>query len=391
MEPTAYERLAQTIRSAGPAVAIERLIAQLREEKDYARLFDALLLQARFELELSVVPTQEGPPMGEPARAAYEDRVVGACRIVGQLFLDTGQIPRAFQYFHLIGELGPIYDAIERFEPADDDESTQAVIEIAVAQGVHPRKGLAMILRRYGTCQAITACEQILYTQPRSQATFECIQLLVRELYHELTDRVGAEIAARESSPPTTDGLATLVKNRDWLFENENYHVDTSHLNAVVRMARLLPNSQEVKLAMELCEYGRRLSERYRYPDPPPFENVYHDSLVYFKVLAGLDVTSGLEHFRHKADAANLEEVGSMPAEVYVNLLVQLGRYEEALSYAGAKLNRDGFAPRSCPSVNDLCQAARRYDELARLARLRDDVVSFTAGLVAQAQSGSGD
>lgn len=382
MENAVFNQLAQLRASAGAPAMLDRLMASLRQDGDYARLFDALLLKARFELGLPLVPS-DGAETPDSLRTAYEDRVIESCRIVGRLFLDAAEIGRAFQYYHMIGELDPVRDAIDRYESGDDDEKAQAVIEVAVAQGVHPAKGLAMILSRYGTCQAITACEQILYSQPRGTSGGDCIRLLVRQLHHELSERVSADIAATEGSSSCERNLGRLVADRPWLFENENYHIDTSHLNAVVRMARLLPACDETLLAIDLCEYGRRLSSRYRYPDPAPFDDVYADSQIYFKTLMQTDIEFGLAHFRAKADRVDVEQPTSMPVEIYVSLLARLGRTDEALAYAAKKLNQNA-PPSVCPSVNELCQSAGRFDELARLARVRGDLVSFAAGLIKQ-------
>src|SRR5262249_33042441 len=148
---------------------------------------------------------------------------------------------------------------------------------------------LSLILARYGTCQGITACEQLLAQGLKQDVRNDCIRLLVRQLHRELLERLGAEIAAKEGRAPAGASVPMLLKGRDWLFEDENYHIDTSHLNAVVRLSRLLPKGEELLLAMQLCEYGQRLSQRYRYPDPPPFEDVYADTAVFLRTAAGVD------------------------------------------------------------------------------------------------------
>ena len=54
-----------------------------------------------------------------------------------------------------------------------------------------------------------------------------------------------------------------LIEGRDWLFEDDGYHIDTSHLSSVVQMAVHLTPCDELRLARELCAYGKRLSPRF--------------------------------------------------------------------------------------------------------------------------------
>ena len=67
MEATLFDELQQTITSDGPAKAIDRLCAQLRERKDYGSLFYAMLLKKRHELGVSPLPLE----------AAEIERLVG--------------------------------------------------------------------------------------------------------------------------------------------------------------------------------------------------------------------------------------------------------------------------------------------------------------------------
>src|SRR5207248_326884 len=83
----------------------------------------------------------------------------------------------------------------------------------------------------------------------------------------------------------------------DWLFADDCYHIDISHLNSVVQMSAQLPPCDELKLARELCAYGKKLSPRFNFNADPPFENQYADYDAYLSVLTGEDVAGGLAHF----------------------------------------------------------------------------------------------
>ena len=302
---------------------------------------------------------------------------MAACRDVGLALLEEGDIASAYNYLHMIDEIDPLRDYIEQAVTTPD--ALPAVIDVALARGVHPARGVSLVLEHYGLCHAITACESLMSSMP-SHATCACIATVVRATHEELTRRLRDEIVKREGTPPVGH-VRDWLDDRRWLFENDNYHLDTSHLNAVVRMARVLPQCDETHLAIDLCSYGNRLSEKYRYPDPCPFENVYADTQRYLEVIAGLGGDEHLAYFRAKADAANPLEVGTYPAEIHVHLLRSTGRIDEAIAYAEKHLNEQAGSASS--TVNEICQSAGDYEAMARLARRRGDVLSYAAALIA--------
>src|SRR6266851_4172158 len=104
MEPRTFDELATTLKSHGPAVAVEQLCTRLREERDYNGLFYALLLKKRQQLGVSAIPT--GPAQDLPASVhqEYEDGIRDAARHVGQLYLDEGNIAAAWPYYRMLGE-----------------------------------------------------------------------------------------------------------------------------------------------------------------------------------------------------------------------------------------------------------------------------------------------
>ena len=79
--------------------------------------------------------------------------------------------------------------------------------------------------------------------------------------------------------------MPALLEDREWLFLNNNYHLDTTHLAATVRFARALDAAEPLRLALELTEYGRRLSAQFQYPGDPPFTNVYPSHAIFFRAL----------------------------------------------------------------------------------------------------------
>src|SRR5262249_6091456 len=132
--------------------------------------------------------------------------------------------------------------------------------------------------------------------------------------------------------------------------------------------------------ARELCAYGERLSPTFKQEADPPFEESYRDYRILLDLFDRVDVEEGLEHFRNKIEPA-LVQGSTFPAEVYVNILLRIGRKREALEYA-KKYLADVTRQTVCPAVYDLCQEMSDYEGLAESAKKRADGVSFLAGLI---------
>ncbi len=381
MDATVFDSLEQTLATAGPDSAIKRLCTQLREQKDYGNLFYALLMKRRHELGVSPIPTGSAQALPAEVHERYEDAIREAGQTVGQLYLDAGDIPRAWFYYRLLNDPAPIRAALEQYQPGDDEESGQ-VIEIAFHHGVHPQKGFDWIIQRYGICNAITTVTGQDFTNNLELREY-CVRQLTRALYEELRERLKADVENREGPVAGKPTVRELLQDRDWLTAEDCYHVDVSHLTAVVQMAIHLRPGEELALARELCEYGRRLSPQFQYPGDPPFEDHYRDYGVYLAVLAGDHVEDGITHFRKKAEEADPYEVGTYPAQVLVNLLLRLDRPKDALAVARRFLASTDPQQISCPSIPELCQKAGDFQALAEVAREQGDAVHYLAGLLA--------
>ena len=381
MDPQLFDELQQSLAKDGPARAIERLCAMLRERKDYTNLFYALLMKKRFELGVSPVPAGASQDLPAKLHAPYEDAIREAGRLVGQLYLDEDDIPHAWVFYRMLGEHEPVAKAVEKFQPREG-EDCQQVVEIAYHHGVQPRKGFDLILERYGICSAITMLGGGEFPHGTDVRDY-CVQRLVRSLYEELKDRLISEITRTQGFEPTGKTVKELIEGRDWLFGEDYFHVDISHLSSVVQMASNLPPCPELELARELCAYGQRLSTRFQYNTDPPFEDQYKDYGIFLGIIAGDQVEEGLAHFRAKVENADPETVGTYPAEVYVNLLLRLNRPEEALDIARRYLANADEARLSCPNLVELCQRTKDYAALAEIARQQNNPVHFMAGLIA--------
>jgi hypothetical protein len=414
MDSTLFHDLEATLSKQGAAAAVQRLCDSLRASKDYHSLFYALLLKKRHEMGVNPLPTGPAADLPPAQHAEYEDAIRQAGREIGGLFLQDDNINAAWAYFRMIGEPGPVRTALEKHEPKED-EDLQALVQIAFYEGVHPNKGFDWILSRFGLCSAITTLGS---QELPAEATVRqhCIGRLVRALVAELRDRLLGEIERHDGSLPSPhpqplspegrgetvvplspqgrgvggEGTADepgvvrkLMAGRDWLFADDCYHIDTSHLSSVVQMSLHLLPGVEMDLARELCEYGSKLSNRFTTPGDPPFENLYQAHGIYLAILAGDHVEENLNYFREQAANADPETVGTFPAEVLVNLLLRLKREPEALAVARKYLARVDNRRLTCPSLSELCQRVGDYRTLAEAAREQGDAVHFMAGLLA--------
>jgi hypothetical protein len=386
MSDAIFAELRDLVTQQGPMPAVDRLCELLGERGDYHSLFYALLMRKRLELGVSPVPTGPSQDLPEACHGPYEEAIRQAGRRVGQLYLDAGDISKAWIFFRMINEPAPVAAALDKVNPPEG-EDLHPLVQVAYYEGVNPRKGFDLILDRFGLCNAVTTLGGQEFPHSAEIRRY-CIGRLVRSLSEELKSRLSAEIAGREGKPPDTSGtLETMLNGRDWLFEDEFAHIDVSHLSAVVQMSIHLEPGPDLDLARQLCAYGRRLAPRLQYAGEPPFEDTYRDYGVYLDVLAGKDVEGGLDHFRKKVDTADPDLAGTLPAEALVNLLLRLNRTAEAVAVSRKHLAAVEGRRLSCPSLVELCQKAGDYETLAAAAEERGDVVHFTAGLLATGQA----
>src|SRR5271170_4072706 len=158
---SAFDSVEDALRAEGPRAALERLAEHLDASGDYRALLDALLLRARHELGLPLIPSGPLSNLPEPERARFEERYIEVIRLVGSKYLEAGDIPTAWAYFRAIGETDRVARAILDYRAEGDEERLGAVIEVAFNHGVNPLRGFELILEHYGTCSAITAFEQL--------------------------------------------------------------------------------------------------------------------------------------------------------------------------------------------------------------------------------------
>jgi tetratricopeptide (TPR) repeat protein len=370
MDEETFRELDRLLEKQDERSALQLLIGRAREHRNPGLLFEALLMRARWELGLPVI--QEVPSSEFPVdtRAPYHGAMLEAARAAGQLALETGDLATAWRYYRAIEEPEPLIQAIEKFQAG---EQLDAVIEIALQEGLHPVKGLSLILEHYGMCRAITCFGMYPIRHGREQ----CIALLVTKLHQETVQRLRQAIASQEGQAEESDRIPELIAGRDWLFGEYDYYVDTSHLLSILPYSQEVAEEATLRLLGELCEYGRRLSPLFHHRGQPPFEEPFIAYGHYVNARLGKEVEQSLDYFRAKAEQAAPDDL--QPAETLVQLLAQLGRYDEALEVALRYFRDASAAELNCPSPLRLCSLARRYEQMAELARERGDLLSYFA------------
>jgi hypothetical protein len=370
-----FDRIENAVVSEGGGAVLDLLAQKFLAEKQYPQLFETRLMQKRLELGLPLIQLGAIEDLPEPKRSRYEDGVRKAARETGSLFLSDGDIQRAWPYFRAIGEREPIAAAIET---VDGGDQADVLIEIALGERVHPRKGLEMVIARHGICRAITYFEEF----PNLENREECRILLVRTLHAELAACLKHAIVQEEGCEPGTNNISDLIADRDWLFGEFAAYADTSHVINVIRFALDLQDTTAIRLALELCDYGAHLSFQFRMRGEPPFEDIYRDHAIYLRALLSEDLDAAIEHFRAKINGQDNPPRSIQCAQVLIGLLLRHERYQEAIQISLEHLK--GIAPHELagPTLFQLCQLAGDPDRLKALARERGDLLSFAAGAI---------
>lgn len=389
---TDFTALSRLHDEAGADTMFDALAASLATRRRWHALFDARLMQARVALGL--------PPVGMPGdvpadlRDRLDERSLAACREVGWPLLDEGQVAAAWMYLRaaanpaaVSARLATLAEALGT-APEDDDEAArtmQEIIGVVLWEGADPALGIDLVLRTQGTCNAITAFEQAVSRLPAARQE-PAAAVLVAHLHREVARGLAGDEQASAECP-------SIMPLLDPAEGEACLHVDVSHLQSVLRIARICTDEPTIRRAWELAEYACRLPAEVAYPGEPPFENVAEASRLFYGSQLGINVERAVRFFRTAAVTAG-PEAGSLPGDVLVLLLTRLGRPGEALHAAIARAGVDAGMPSplqaaaALPSLVDLAAASGEWELLRRACRDRGDEITFAATLVAERQKG---
>lgn len=395
-DPAMFERLDAACAAAGPEAMLEALTAALADQSRWHAVFDVRLMQARLALGLPVAGDLGAVPAA--IRNRLDERSLAACQEVGWPLLEDGQIAAAWMYLRAAGDPAELAVRLEKLVPpllaadATDEESArrlQEIVGLALWEGADPALGIAIVLQTQGTCNAITAYEQAVARLPATRQR-PAARVLVAHLHRELLGAVAADLRdrGRADVPAEPDSIVALLAAAGGLTDDPSIHVDVSHLQSVLRIARVCDDAPTLERAWELAVYGCRLPADAVYPGEPPFEQVAQASRHFFGALLGHDVDAALAFFRRAAATAE-PEAGTLPADVLVLLLWRLGRPAEAFQAALDRPSDQGMASTLqaaglLPSLVELAAAAGAWDTLRTACIARGDEITYAAALVAE-------
>ena len=386
-----FGMLADTAAARGAPAMFEALADSLKARRRWHALFDLRLVQARSALGLP--PTGDLTAVDETTRSRLDEYSLAACREVGWPLLAEGHVAAAWMYLRAAadpGEVAEKFAALARAPSADDEEATarlQEIMHVALWEGVAPALGIELVIDAQGTCNAITAYEQAVARLPAARQR-EPAGVLVAHLHRELRDALAADLMRRGLATAERIEAATsivdLLDAAGGMKDDPSFHVDVSHLQAVLRIARVCIDRAVLEKAWDLAVYACRLPDEVTYPGEPPFENVAEASRLFYAALLGRDVTEAVAFFSRAAATARLEDAGTLPADTLVYLLWRLGRPAEALQAALARPADHGMpsvmqASGMLPSLIDLAVAGDAIDLLRDACRARGDEITFAA------------
>src|SRR5262249_4945559 len=162
--------------------------------------FYALVLARRHALGLSPIPTANWDSVPLEQRQRFEEGLREVYREVGHLFLQEGDIAKAWSCYRTIGEKEPVQRALEAFTPQEGEDDSE-MIQIALHEGVLPRKGFDLLLDRHSLCQAITTLSGAQLPLSAEDRHY-CIERVARTLYEELRERLIIDITRRGEPTP---------------------------------------------------------------------------------------------------------------------------------------------------------------------------------------------
>jgi hypothetical protein len=369
-----------------PAEMLDRMIEHFRQARRPMELFEALKMRIRHRLGLPLVAKEDEAARPDDVERQLEIGLLDACREAGTMLIEEGKVGEGWMYLRPTGDLEFARKLIDNVPVTEEnyDEMTQVLLH----EGVDVRRGFQAILDQQGTCNSITVYDQFLAqrSQADRRAAAEC---LLEHFYAELTELVREDIVRREAPAGADETLADMIQSRPWILDEGGYHLDTTHLSAVVRIASSLEDPAMLRKAWELTQYGRRLNHQFQYPGDEPFVDFYPSYATYYATLLGENVDAGLKVFQRKARSVDTAQHGTAAVETYVDLLDRVGRPAEAVQAAIDLVPDDVPPQRIVPLLLDIASRApadsKAYDAVLGYCEKHNDVLGYAAVLHAAA------
>ena len=371
------EQITKAYDAEGMPAALAAAETKLRSENRYHELFEVLKMKSRQELGLGLLHEDDASVTDDQQRK-LEDGLLDSCRDVGFALLRGGQIQESWMYLRHLNDRQKVLDELKKIDA--DEENLEQLIALLLYEGLDSEAGYALVLEHYGTCNAITTMQQAMYGRPRKERQ-AAGRLLVAHVHNELLENVKGHIEREENSSPPGDRLVEIMANRDYLFADGSYHIDTSHLSSTVQVAGELDDRASLELAHDMTKYGEQLDAGLQYSGDPPFEEVYPAHEKFFAALLGTDVETGLSHFESRARSCNAHEEGTHSIEVYIDLLSRLDRPAEAIEATVELIPLGIQTTGRAPTLYDLSEQLGSFDRYRELCAERNDMLGYVVSL----------
>lgn len=367
-----------------PAEMIDQMVAHFRKARQPMEMFEALKMRIRNQLGLPLVSPENEPSRPEEVERQLEIGLLDACREAGTMLMEDGRVGEGWMYLRPTGDTELARRLIGAIEITE--ENYDEMVQVLLHEGIDVGRGFQAVIDNQGTCNSITLYEQSIVGRSKEDRTAAASRLL-HHLYNELITLVRGDIVNREAPAGDDETLADMIEKRRWILGEGGYHLDTTHLSSTVKIAALLDDPAELRMAWELTQYGRRLHHQFQYPGEEPFVDFYPAHAAFFSVLLGENVEAGLKVFERKARSVDAMELGTAAIETYVDLLDRVGRHKEAIA-AAVELVPDALPPqRIVPLLIDIASRAKEsgdsdaYDTVLDYCKKHDDVLGYAAVL----------
>ncbi len=395
MSSTSFEELQRLADTSGVEQSLDFLEHQFRRDKEYFKLFEVLKIRCRHLLGLPLIYSRQPDDLDETQQRKLEDGLLGACREIGTLFFKAGQFQEGWMYLQPVGDKSLNEKLVRSIMP--DEENIDALIDMTVSQGAAPAYGYRLLLQHYGTCNGITTFDtQAMRFDRHTQK--KMARVLLNHIYDELTENVRYAIRQTPDENPTTGDQASaskespsdsrpaslmeLMDRHQELTNGGAHHIDTTHLASVMRIARLVDDPEDLRKAYELAIYGSRLHADFQYPGSPPFEETYVDHGYYFGSLLGRDVDAAISHFENKTRTLDADELGPVAEETLVDLLVRLGRNDDAITVMTERLLGKYESLGIAPPPLEIANSPESLKRLRQFYEANGDLLGFAVSVL---------
>lgn len=381
------------------AAGLNLLSEYFRSEKRYQELFQVLKMQARNRIGLPVLTEhpweqEQANELDDQQQRQLEDQLLEACREIGTLLIKDGRVAEGWVYLEPLGDDEFAKQLIENVPV--DEENIDTLIDVSLGRGAALGFGFKLLIGQRGTCNAITTFDSFAAQLPYADQQ-ELASILLEHIYAELRQNILnhlQESDAAKANESTTVSIRSLTREHPEIFSNGGHHLDATHIASIIRISRILEDPVSLNEALEICEYGKRLSKDLQFPDSPPFENTYVDHEILFRALMGSDIETALNHFgdKSKTELENETEkqVPGFPAtENYIMLLHRVGKGKQAIEFAIKELTK--ASGETNPRLMELASSNEDLKLLAAHYKDHKDVLRFAMCLWSQTTAASND